>query len=70
MNVIKRILNVLFNWFLVCWAQVVCICFCLFAVAHKIVEGDYPNETARKYVGMLLLGEEGIFQLDRNASEE
>ena len=69
MNVLKRIVNVWFNWFLVCWAQFACIVFCLYCVASRIIEGVWP-EGSEKWVGMLLLGEEGILSIEPAEEEE
>jgi len=69
MNVIKRILNVWFNWFIVCWAQAFCIVYCMYCIAAKVVAGEWPVDS-RKWVGMLLLGEEGIFSVAVPEEEE
>ena len=69
MNVFKRVLNVIFAWFIVLWAPVMAMTFCFVCVVYKVFEGKYPSDQSEKVFKMLCLGDTGLFSVSYDSNE-
>ena len=69
MNVFKRVLNVIFAWFIVLWAPVMAMTFCFVCVVYKVFEGKYPSDQSEKVFKMLCLGDTGLFSVSAKSEE-
>ena len=63
MEIFKRFFNVIFAWFVVLWAPVFAITFCLGCMVYKVMTGNYPSDQCELFFRMLCFGEDGLFEV-------
>jgi len=70
MDIFKRFFNVCFAWFVVLWAPVFAMTFCLGCMVYKVMTGQFPSEQCEMFFRMLCFGEDGLFEVEIPEEED